>query len=359
MNLLPLLTINGILLFILTVLTVFELVFLRYGDCTLTINKKKQLKVRGGQYLLQALAAEKIFIPSACGGKATCGHCKVRVLQGGGPILPTEEIFITGEQKAAGYRLACQVKLKEDLELAIPEYILQTKEFSAVVETRTAVTHDIVEITLLLREPANISFYPGQYMQFLVPGTDEFRAYSIASPPSMSPRITLLVRLVPGGLCSTYIHEVLAVNDPVTLTGPYGEFFLQQDSTRNIICVAGGCGMAPIRSILQHQVEKGMPRPFLFFFGARTQKDLFYTEYLRGLEKKFPNFQYIPALSDTDETGTWEGETGLITEVVARHLTDGGNFEAYMCGPPPMIDAATVVLKQKGIDETRIYFDKF
>ena len=359
MNLLPLVTINAILLVILIVLTVFERVFLRYGDCKITINGEKVLTVKGGENLLQALAAHKIYIPSACGGKATCGHCKVQVTAGGGPILPTEEIFITGEQKAIGMRLACQVKIKENLEIVIPQHILETKEYAAVVEKKISVTHDIVEITLALRDPDRISFRPGQYMQFLVPGANEYRAYSIASQPSLGSRIKLLIRLVPGGLCSTYIHKVLSVNDAVTLTGPYGEFFLQENSTRSIICIAGGCGMAPIQSILQHEVERNMPRAFLFFFGARTPKDLFYTESLRELEKRFPNFQYIPALSEKDESGAWDGETGLVTEVVAKHLTDGSNFEAYMCGPPPMIDAATVVLKNKGIDESRIYYDKF
>ncbi|MEJ2662628.1 MAG: 2Fe-2S iron-sulfur cluster binding domain-containing protein [Spirochaetia bacterium] len=359
MNLLPLLTINAVLFIILLILTLFEKIFLRYGDCKITINKKKELTVQGGENLLQALSEQKIYIPSACGGKATCGHCKVQVVKGGGPILPTEEIFITSEQKAEGYRLACQVKIKEDLEITIPEHILETREYSAVLENKVSVTHDIVELTILLQEPAQMKFQPGQYVQFLVPGTNEFRAYSIASSPSLVPRIKLLVRLVPGGLCSSYIHEVLSVNDRITLTGPYGEFFLQQESKRSIICIAGGCGMAPIQSILQYQIEQGMPRPFLFFFGARTQKDLFYTEALREIEKKYPKFQYIPALSEADESGSWEGETGLVTEVVARHLTDGGNFEAYMCGPPPMIDAATGVLQNKGIDESKIYYDKF
>jgi Na+-transporting NADH:ubiquinone oxidoreductase subunit F len=220
-------------------------------------------------------------------------------------------------------------------------------------------THDIKYVLLRLDEPKTIKFKPGQYVQFKVPQTDEFRAYSIASPPSQDNIIELIVRLVPGGLCSTYIHEVLDVNDQITLTGPFGDFYLREDSPRNIICIGGGCGMAPIRSILRHLAERGMPRKAMYFFGARSKKDLFFTEELIALERQFPNFRYIPALSEPKPQDNWTGETGLITQVVERIMPLDGRSEAYLCGPPPMIDASLKVLTKKGMEETHIYYDKF
>jgi Na+-transporting NADH:ubiquinone oxidoreductase subunit F len=196
-------------------------------------------------------------------------------------------------------------------------------------------------------------------MQFKIPETDEFRAYSIASPPSEDNLIELIVRLIPSGLCSTYIHEVLDINDQITLTGPFGDFYLREDSERNIICIGGGCGMAPIRSILKHLAERNMPRKVMYFFGARSKKDLFFTEELFTLSRRFPNFKYIPALSEPKPQDNWEGETGLITQVVERIMPENGDTEAYLCGPPPMIDAAIKVLTQKGVEEIYIYYDKF
>ena len=196
-------------------------------------------------------------------------------------------------------------------------------------------------------------------MQIQIPGVEEFRAYSIASPPREKNILEFLVRLVPGGLCSTYIHTVMEVGSNLTLTGPFGDFYLQENSGRSIICIAGGCGMAPIRSILMHLSEQKMPRKIKFFFGARSKKDLFLTEELRKLERLHPNFKYIPALSEPRVADKWEGEVGLITQVVERHVTDAGNSEAYLCGPPPMIDAAIKVLTERKMPPEKVLFDKF
>ena len=350
---------NGILIVIAVLLVIAEKFLVTYGECKVTINKEKILNVNGGDSLLSYFAQNKIFIPSACGGKATCGYCKVEVLSGGGHILPTEEVFIPRKDRLKGVRLACQVKVKNDIDVLIAPDLLAAQEYKAVVSVIKDLTSDIKLVSLKLEDPSSIKFSPGQYVQFKIPETDEFRAYSIASPPSSRNEIQLIVRLVSGGMCSTYIHEVLDINDKITVTGPFGDFYLREDSQRDIVCIGGGCGMAPIRSILLHLKEKGMPRKAMYFFGARSKKDLFFTEELFTLEREYPNFKYYPALSEPKPHDNWEGETGLITQVVERYVHDGPNSEAYLCGPPPMIDAAIKVLTQKGVHEIHIYYDKF
>jgi Na+-transporting NADH:ubiquinone oxidoreductase subunit F len=227
------------------------------------------------------------------------------------------------------------------------------------VESIKPLTHDIKHITLRLDPKDRISFKPGQYIQFKIPGSEEFRAYSIASPPSAEDRIELVIRLVPGGLCSTYIHEIMKEGDEATITGPYGDFYLREDSPNDLVCIGGGCGMAPIRSILAKLAEKGMPRRATYFFGARAKRDLFYTEELRELEKKYPNFKYVPALSDPNPADGWKGDVGLITQIVDRYIGDSSRSEAYLCGPQPMIDASLRVLTGKGMKKENVLYDKF
>ena len=341
------------------ILVVAEKYLVTYGECKITINKEKILTVQGCGSLLNYFAESKIFIPSACGGKATCGYCKVEVLSGGGRILPTEEVFIPRPDRIKGVRLACQVKVKNDIDVLISPELLNAQELKVTVFKIVDLTSDIKHVVLRLDDPKEIKFKPGQYVQFKIPETDEFRAYSIASSPLQHNIIELVVRLVPGGLCSSYIHEFLDMYDHITLTGPFGDFYLREDSDRDIICIGGGCGMAPIRSILLHLKAKGMPRKVMYFFGARSKKDLFFTEELQALEMEFPNFKYIPALSEPKPQDNWDGETGFITQAVERLMPEGFGQEAYLCGPPPMIDASIKVLTKKGVHEIHIYYDKF
>jgi Na+-transporting NADH:ubiquinone oxidoreductase subunit F len=330
-----------------------------YGECSIDINGEKHIGVLGGDNLLSYLNMNKVFIPSACGGKATCGFCKLKVLSGAGKILPTEQVYISKEEQAEGIRLACQVKVKQDVEIFIPEYLLSAEEFALEVLDIKELTHDIKEVKMKILNSKKISFSPGQYIQFKIPGTDEYRAYSVASPPYIDDNIELTIRLVPGGLCSTYVHKGLEKSDKLTFTGPFGDFYLREDTDRDIIAIAGGCGMAPIRSIIYHLAKKGMPRKLFYFFGARTKKDLFYTEELREIERKYPNFKYIPALSEPIRHDKWEGDVGLITQVAEKYIDEKRENEAYLCGPPPMIDAAAKVLTRKGVLPENIYYDKF
>lgn len=330
-----------------------------YGECKIVINKDREITVEGGNTLLSYLADNKIFIPSACGGKGTCGYCKLKVLEGGGPLLPTETPYLTKQDILHFVRLACQVKIKRDVRLTIPEDLLAAEQFKTVIEKIEGLTHDIKRFVFKLAEPDKIKFKPGQYVQFCIPETSEVRAYSIASHPGVTDRVELMVRLVPGGLCSFYMHEALEEGDEAYITGPYGEFFLREGSEKDIICVGGGCGMAPIKSIISHLFETNSNRKITYFFGARQKKDLFYFEELKNFEKKHNNFKFIPALSEPAAKDEWAGEVGFITEVMQKHLKHSKNQEGYLCGPPPMIDAALKVLTSKGIEMSDIYYDKF
>ena len=224
-----------------------------YGVVKITINEGiRDLEVLGGQPLLRSLQQEGIFIPSACGGRGSCGLCKVKVVEGGGEYLPTELPFISEEERAQQIRLSCQVKVKNDIAIEIPEELFYVKEFSTTVEKIRNLTHDIKEVTLRLIDPGEITIKAGQYIQFVVPEYEDldeevYRAYSVASPPGDATHVELEIRLVPGGICTTYVHEHLKEGDTVTINGPYGDFYLRE-SDAPIIFIAGGSGMAPIKS---------------------------------------------------------------------------------------------------------------
>ena len=329
------------------------------GEKKITINNSKVISINGDDTLLNVLSDEKIFIPSAWGGKATCGHCKVVVNEGGGGILATEESFMSNEDIKNNVRLACQCKVKEDLEISLPEEMLSVQEFKTEVEEIIELTHDIRQVKFKLIEPKTIEFNPGQYAQIEVPGLEIQRAYSIASNPKNTDYLELIIRQVPGGKATTFVHKALETGDSIRILGPFGHFSLDQESDRDIVCIAGGSGKAPIRSILYHLKDNGMNRKVKYFFGARTKKDLYYTEEFKQLSKEFPNFQYYPALSQPLPEDNWSGDAGLITDVVDRHCSKLEESEAYLCGSPGMIDACFAVLAKNGMPAERIYCDKF
>ena len=353
---------SGLLVGLAIVLTVAERVLINYGVCKIDINAGSRVFEReGGGTLLSALYESKIFIPSACGGKGSCGYCKVTVTSGGGPILPTELPFMTRTETRSGVRLACQVKVKQDMNIRIPEDPLSVKLFSSRVSLIRDLTHDIKEINLELVEPAEIVHHPGQYIQIEAPSPDGVvhRAYSISSSVSESHKVQLIVRLVPGGIASTYLHE-LKEGDDVTFTGPYGEFRLSTDPAAEIVLVGGGCGMAPVKDIAYSALERWPDRRIHLFFGARTTEDIFYLEEFEELRKKHPNFNVVYALSDAlGENEQWSGETGFIHLSVDKHLKEPVRRQAFLCGPPPMIDAVTEILEEKGLHEADIFYDKF
>jgi Na+-transporting NADH:ubiquinone oxidoreductase subunit F len=343
-------------------LIIAERFLVTYGICRLDINAgEKPLEVEGGRTLLSTLYENEIFIPSACGGKGTCGYCKILVTAGGGPVLPTELPYLLRKEIRSDVRLACQVKIREDIYVHIPEEFLNVKMFTSTVISVQDLTYDIKEIQLRLDEPVEISHLPGQYVQVQAPSQDEpvFRAYSISSPVYQTNLVELVVRLVPGGIASTYLHN-LDIGDTVHFTGPYGEFRLDEDPSVEVVCVGGGCGMAPIKNIIYSIYDKWPNRTCWLFFGCRTTRDLFYLDRFLRLSQKNPNFHVVYALSD--ELGPdkeWDGETGFIHLAVDKYLDPHLKRQAFLCGPPPMIEAVTRVLKEKGLASDDIFFDDF
>ena len=351
----------GLLAGLATLLTVAERLLVNYGICTIDINAGEHtVETEGGQTLLNSLMEAKIFIPSACGGQGSCGHCKIVVLDGGGPVLPTETPFLTRAETRDRVRLACQVKIREDVRVTIPEELLSVQMFSATVASTTVLTHDIKELRFSLNEPAEIAHRPGQYIQVQAPSPDGpvFRAYSISSPSHEPNIIEVVIRLMPYGIGSTYLHN-LQVDDDVIFTGPYGEFHLNEDPETEIVCVGGGCGMAPMRNIILTLYDRWPDRTCWLFFGCRTTDDVFYLEQFQELASRHPNFHVIYSLDSSSPGDGWDGETGFIHLAVDKHLDSETARQAFLCGPPPMIDAVTRVLEEKGLRENDIFYDKF
>ena len=335
-----------------------------YGEKSILINNEKEIVVTGGNPLLTTLKSQNIFIPSACGGKGTCAYCKVRVLEGGGPVLPTETPYLTPEELEQSVRLSCQVKVKENLKIQIPEELFLVKQFRAKVVEITDLTHEIKELRMdLLSPPEGITFKPGQYVQLEVPkykkiSDPEFRAYSISSDSIEHGKLELVITKVPEGAVTTYVHEYLKKNDELTVYGPYGDFFLR-DSDRGILMIATGSGLAPMKAIL-HQIEdNNIQRETILFFGEKNIEDLFYFNELKGLETKLYNFKFYPTLSRVGENDKWDGEKGRVTNLIGKYIPENAKLDIYLCGAPAMIDSCMKLLKQKGIPEDHMYFDKF
>jgi len=348
----------GVLVIITIILILADKLLGSTGEKILNINNENKVPIRGETTILDALSAQKIFVPSACGGKANCGLCKVTVNKGGGDIKPTEEPWLSAEDKKNNVRLSCQIKVRGEVDVEIPESMLSAEEFKTRVRHIEDLTHDIKLVRFQLIEPTEMDFKPGQYCQIKVPGIESIRAYSIASPAYEKNELEFIIRYVPKGEATTFVHKAMENGDPITITGPYGDFYLR-DTEKPAVFIAGGSGKAPIRSILYQMKKDGFNKKVRYFFGAKSKKDLYYTEEMRKLEEEFDNFEYIPALSHPEEDDKWEGETGLITDVLDRMTGDLKDHEAYLCGSPGMLDACIEVLKKHDIPEDNVFFDKF
>lgn len=344
---------------VLGVLIIFmDRVVSRYGPCRITVNDDKEFTGEGGKSLLRLLLDNKYFIPSACGGKGTCGYCKVQITEGGGPAIPTEQLILSPREIREGYRLACQTRVRGDLGIQIPPEYLEIREYDGHITKTELVTSDIRRICIHLDGEEPFAYKPGQYAQVRIDhdaGTD-FRAYSIASHPDEHSDIELNVKRIPEGIGSGYLHS-LSVGDKLNVSGPYGDFFLHTDTSHTIVCVAGGVGLAPMKSIVAFWASHATHRRLELYYGARTTADLYDHEEFAALAAQHENFIYHPALSDPDNG--WEGDTGFIHSVLDEYLQDGDNAEGYLCGPPIMIDAVTDVLLNKGVPAGRIWYDKF
>jgi Na+-transporting NADH:ubiquinone oxidoreductase subunit F len=344
-------------------LLVVEHFFASYGECVIDVNDgEKSYKVEGGASLLSTLAGEKLFLPSGCGGKGSCGTCKCKVIEGAGQLLPTETPYLTDEEQKNSVRLSCQIKVKNDIKIEVPDELLSIKEFNTEVEKIQDLTHDIKGLRFRLPEGEKIKFKAGQFVNLVSEPYEDVkestsRAYSISSPPSDNQAIELIIRYVPDGMVTTYVFNHLKEGNKAKLIGAFGEFYLR-DSDRAIVFIAGGSGLAPIRSIVIDMIDKKITnRKATFFFGAATKADLYYVDEFQNIEKEHSWFKFVPALSNDKSDHPYQ--TGLITDVVANHYDSLADFEAYLCGSPGMIDACIKVLTQKDLPADRIYYDKF
>jgi Na+-transporting NADH:ubiquinone oxidoreductase subunit F len=335
-----------------------------YRQCRIDINGKKELAVDGGKSLLSTLVDEKIFLPSACGGRGICGLCKIRVLEGAGGVenvLPTETPFLTEDEINNNVRLGCQVKVCNDLKIEIPEELFNIKKYACQCVEIIDLTYDTKKFRLKLKEPEAIDFIAGQYIQLLCPeykGSNEevFRAYSISSNPAEKTFIELIIRRVPKGICTTFCFDFLKVGDTVKINGPYGKFRLS-NSNAPMIFIAGASGMAPFISILNQMKNADIKRNTTYFFGGNEEKDMFFANLMGQFEIDLAGFKYVPVVARP--SGNWQGQKGLVTEAVQKSFKSLSGHEGYLCGSPGMIDASIKVLSNLGMKEESIFYDKF
>ncbi|MDN5369169.1 MAG: Na+-transporting NADH:ubiquinone oxidoreductase subunit [Shewanella sp.] len=372
------------------------------GNVQLTINDdaSKSITVAAGGKLLAALASKEIFVPSACGGGGTCGQCRVVIKSGGGDILPTEMEHITKKDAKAGCRLACQVAVKKDMELELEEEIFGVRKWQCqVLSNRNTATY-IKELLLKLPDGEEVNFKAGGYIQIEAPAheihyrdfeidekyRDEWlkhglfalvskvnapvmRAYSMANYPAEKGRIMLNVRIatppkpeIPPGQMSSYIFN-LKPGDSVTISGPFGEFFVK-DTNAEMVFIGGGAGMAPMRSHIFDQLKsRQTQRKMTFWYGARSLREVFYQEDFDELARTHPNFEWHIALSEPLPEDNWQGYTGFIHNVVYEHFLKQHkapeDCEYYMCGPPIMNSSVISMLESLGVERDNILLDDF
>ena len=400
--------IYGVFFFVIVVIALVIVILLAKralvasGDVTITINEQKEIKVPAGGKLLGALAGEGIFISSACGGGGTCAQCKVKVVEGGGDILATEKTHISNREAREGERLSCQVAVKQDMKVEVPPEVFETKKWECTVRSNDNVATFIKELVLELPEGENVDFRAGGYIQIECPphvvnykdfvvdekfhedwdkyniwqfvskvDEDVVRAYSMANYPGEKGIIMLNVRVatppprnpdLPPGKMSSYIFN-LKEGDKVTISGPYGEFFIKE-SDAEMVYIGGGAGMAPLRShIFELFKNLRTGRKVTYWYGGRSMRELFYVDHFRAIEKEFPNFQFNIALSEPLPEDNWTGYQGFIHQVLlenylGKHAAPE-DIEYYICGPPMMNSAVFKMLDDLGVEPENIAFDDF
>lgn len=410
----------GVFLIVILLLVVILLVAKKYlspsGNVTITINGDNKITVPQGGSLMATLSENGIYLPSACGGKSSCGQCKVQVLQGGGEILDSEKPHFSREEIKEGWRLGCQCKVKGDLDIKVPESVLGVKEYECTVISNKNVATFIKEFKVQLPPGAHMDFIPGSYAQIKIPTFsidygkdidksligDEYlpswekfglfplkcvnteptvRAYSMANYPAEGDVFMLTVRIatppmkadksgfmdVNPGIASSYIFT-LKPGDKVMMSGPYGDFHPHFDSKREMIWVGGGAGMAPLRAQIMHMTKtlRTTDRQMHYFYGARALNEVFYLDDFLGLEKEFDNFHFHLALDRPDPVADAAGvkyTPGFVHQVMYEtYLKDHEapeDIEYYMCGPGPMSQAVVGMLDSLGVEPQSIMYDNF
>ena len=413
---------SAVVFLIVTLLLVVMLLTAKYylvpgGKAKIDINGKKELEVNVGNSLLTSLSEEKIFLASACGGKGSCSQCRVRVTEGGGEILPTEQVHFSRKEQQAGWRLGCQVKVKGNLSIEVPDSVLEIKEYECTVISNKNVATYIKEFIVELPKGEHMNFIPGSYAQIKIPvyemdydkdidkdsigaeylpvweqnglfglkckNTEEtVRAYSMANYPAEGDRFMLTVRIatpplkpkpqvgfqdVMPGIASSYIFS-LKPGDKVIMSGPFGDFHPIFDSKKEMIWVGGGAGMAPLRAQIMHMTKTlhTTDRKMHYFYGARALNEVFYLDDFLQIEKEFPNFKFHLALDRPDPVADAKGiayTPGFVNQVMYEtYLKDHEapeDIEYYMCGPGPMSNAVNQMLYSLGVERESIHYDDF
>ena len=378
------------------------------GEVTIKINGEKEITTEPGSTLLSTLSAQKIFLPSACGGGGTCGMCRLQVVEGGGTILPTEKGFFTRKEQANNWRLGCQVKVREDMDIEVPAEVFGIQKWECEVVSNRNVATFIKEFVVKLPAGEHLDFKSGGYIQIDVPklevdfskdvnvdeeyrsdwdhfnmwnlkmknNEEQYRAYSMANHPAEGDIVMLNIRIatppwdrkknafmnVNPGVCSSYVFS-RKPGDKVTISGPYGEFFIK-DTQNEMMFIGGGAGMAPMRShIFDQYLTKKTSRKATFWYGGRSKKELFYVDQFEAIEKEFPNFKFSIALSEPLPEDNWTGDIGFIHQVIfdnyLKNHPEPEEIEYYLCGPPMMIDAVKKMLDDLGVPQENIMFDDF
>jgi propane monooxygenase reductase subunit len=326
-----------------------------------------EIEVGEDQTILRAAAEQGIMLMHGC-KEGQCSACKSFVLDGEDIELDRYSTFALPDyEREEGFTLLCRAHPYEDVTIELLNYDedmirsgLPIVQAVAEVVSKEPVTHDLRHLVLRLVEPEELRFFPGQYMDIAIPGTDATRSFSMANTSSRETgQLEFVIKVYPDGLFSHFLDAELAVGDRLDLTGPFGVFTLREGYDSDLVFVGGGAGMAPILSLLRSMAEKGIERQATYYYGARGRKDLCFEEELRALEQRLPGFRYVPALSEPAADDGWDGEIGLITDVVKRHEAGLKGAHAYVCGPPPMVEAAMPLLGTLGVEEKRIYYDKF
>jgi propane monooxygenase reductase subunit len=326
-----------------------------------------EIEVDEAQTILRAAFEQGVMLMHGC-KEGQCSSCKSFILEGDDIEHDKYSTFALPDyEKEEGYTLLCRAHAYEDMTIELLNYDeemirggLPIQEAVAEVVAIDPVTHDLRHLVLRLIEPKEVKFFPGQYVDIAVPGTEEVRSFSMANTSSREDgRLEFVIKVYPDGLFSHFLDSELAVGDQLNLSGPYGMFTLREGHDTDLVFVGGGAGMAPILALLRSMAERGITRKATFYYGARRKRDLCFEDELRELEEKLENFRYVPALSEPDESEDWDGEVGMITDVVKKHESGLKGAHAYVCGPPPMVEAAMPLLGQLGVPEKHVYYDKF
>src|SRR5579863_8853480 len=322
-----------------------------------------EIEIDEEQNVLRAAAEQGIMLMHGC-KEGQCSACKSFLLDGDDVELDKYSTFALPDyEREEGFTLLCRAHVYEDVVIELLNYDeemirsgLPIQEAVAEVVANHRVTHDMRHLVLRLVDAVDFKFFPGQYVDITVPGTDEVRSFSMANTSARESReLEFVIKIYPDGLFSHYLDAKLQIGDRLNLTGPFGVFTLRDAPDKDLVFVGGGAGMAPILCLLRSMADRGIDRKAVYYYGARRRGDLCFEDELRALEQALPNFRYVPALSEDE----WEGETGLITNVVAAREGELRRAHAYVCGPPPMVEAAVPLLTRLGVPEKHVYWDKF